>query len=202
MSCPAPLDAAVLTDYWLGELAGAEEGALEEHLFACDACGSRLRELAALLDGVRRLAGEGLLRLVVTPGFVQRAAGRGRRVREYALAPGASVQCTVAADDDLLISRLAADLRGAARIDASLRDAAGTEWLRLVDLPVREGATEVLYQESMAFAKAAASQTMVVCLLGIDADGRETVLGDYTFHHTRTLPGPGLLLGDPGPPGR
>jgi anti-sigma factor RsiW len=49
MSCANPVDVAVLTDYWLAALAKSEEEAVEEHLFGCDACGERLREVMRLL---------------------------------------------------------------------------------------------------------------------------------------------------------
>jgi hypothetical protein len=74
MSCPNPIDAAVLADYWLGALAGREEEAVEEHLLVCDQCGARLREVIALAEGVRKLAREGSLRMVVSDAFVRRAA--------------------------------------------------------------------------------------------------------------------------------
>ena len=31
---------------------------------------------------------------------------------------------------------------------------------------------------------------MIARLLAVDADGAERLLGEYTFHHTRTIPGP------------
>ena len=78
-----------------------------------------------------------------------------------------------------------------ARLDLAFCDAQGVEQRRLPDIPVRAGAPSVLYQESMAFAKAAPDNTMIVRLLGIDDGGREHLVGEYTFHHTRSLPGPG-----------
>ena len=53
MSCPNPIDAAILADYWLGALADREEEDVEEHLLGCDQCGARLREVIALAEGVR-----------------------------------------------------------------------------------------------------------------------------------------------------
>jgi hypothetical protein len=32
---------------------------------------------------------------------------------------------------------------------------------------------------------------MVARLLAVDEKGAESVVGEYTFNHTRTLPGPG-----------
>ena len=31
---------------------------------------------------------------------------------------------------------------------------------------------------------------MIARLLAVGADGGERLLGEYTFHHTRTIPGP------------
>jgi hypothetical protein len=188
-SCP--IDAARLADYWLGALPDAEEAGVEEHLLGCDRCGARLREVIALADAIGRLAREGSLRMVVSDGFLQRAREEGLRVREYAPAPGGSVQCTVTADDDLLVGRLAADLSGVARVDLCFCDESGVEQVRLPDIPVGAGAGSVIFQESITFAKAAPSYTTVARLVTVDEGGHERLLGEYTFNHTRSLPGPG-----------
>jgi hypothetical protein len=191
VNCSNPTDAAVLADYWLGVLPEPEEAVVEEHLLGCDACGERLREVMALAEGVRNLAREGALRMVVSVAFVKRAAEEGLRVREYAPPPGGGVQCTVTAEDNFLIGRLAANLSGAKRVDLCICDGSGVEQLRLADIPVRSGASGVLYQESITFAKAAPSNKMIARLVSLDETGGERLLGEYTFDHTRTLPGPG-----------
>ena len=155
VNCSNPIDAAVLADYWLAALASSEEEAVEEHLLDCDRCGARLREVIALAEGVRNLAREGSLRMVVSDAFLKRAAEEGLRVREYAPPPGGGVQCTVTAEDDILIGRLAANLSGAKRVDLCICDERGVEQLRLPDIPVHSGAGSVAYQESITFAKAA-----------------------------------------------
>jgi hypothetical protein len=190
-NCSSPIDAAVLADYWLGVLAEAEEEAVEEHLLVCDLCGDRLREVIAMAEGVRNLAREGCLRMIVSDTFLQRAAEEGLRVREYAPPPGGSVQCTVTAEDDILIGRLAANLRGAKRVDLSICDEHGVEQLRLPDIPVHSGASSVAYQESIAFLKAAPTSKLIMRLVTLDEAGSEHLLGEYTFNHTRSLPGPG-----------
>ena len=116
---------AVLADYWLALLAPPEEEAVEEHLLGCDQCGERLREVIALAEGVAQLAREGCLRMIVSDTYLKRAAEKGLRVREYAPPPGGSVQCTVTAEDDLLIGRLAANLSGAKQVDLSICNASG-----------------------------------------------------------------------------
>jgi len=188
--CRTPIDEAMLVDYWLATLPSDVEETVDEHLLACDACGDRLRDIIVLADALRELARSGSLRVVVTDDLVGLAIGEGRRVRQYAPPPGGDVQCTVSADDDLLIARLTADLRGAGRVDVSFCDAQGVERQRLVDVPVREDAGAVIYQEGIGFAKTSPSISMITRLLAVAPDGTERLLGAYAFHHTRTIPGP------------
>ena len=178
----------MLADYWLGALEGPEEEAAEEHLFACDRCGARLREVIALAEGIRKLAREGTLQMVVSDAFLRRAAEEGLRIREYAPPAGGSVQCTVTAEDDLLIGRLAANLSGAARIDLCLCDERGVEEARLPDIPVQSGSGSIAFQEPIDLAKAWPTHTMIARLVAVDQAGGESLLGEYTFNHTRTLP--------------
>ncbi|MBZ5699508.1 MAG: hypothetical protein LAN18_13285 [Acidobacteriia bacterium] len=191
MICSTPIDAAVLADYWTAALAKPEEEAIEEHLFNCDQCGERLREVIALAEGVRNLAREGSLRMVVSDAFLKRAAEEGLRIREYAPPAGGGVQCTVTAEDDILIGRLAANLSGAKRVDLCICDELGVEQLRLPDIPVQSGASNVAYQESITFAKAMPTSKIIARLVTFDEAGGERLLGEYTFNHTRSLPGPG-----------
>jgi len=189
-SCSDPIDAAVLADYWRAALPSAEEEAVELHLLECDRCGDRLRETMALAEALRRLAREGNLRMVVSDAFLERAAADGVRVREYTVPPGGSVQCTVTADDDLLIGRLVADLSEAGRVDLCFCDARGVEQGRLPDIPHNPTSDSVVFQESITAMKAAPTFTMIARLVGVDEAGGERVLGEYTFNHSRSLPGP------------
>jgi len=191
MSCASPIDLVVLTDYWLAALAKSEEEAVEEHLLGCDGCGGRLREVIALAEAVRNLAREGSLLMVVSDSFVKRVAEEGLRVREYAPPLGGSIACTVTAEDDFLIGRLTANLSGAKRVDLCFCDERGVERLRLRDIPFHSGAGSVAFQQSITYAKAAPSETMIARLLTFDGAGGERLLGEYTFNHTRSLPGPG-----------
>jgi hypothetical protein len=191
VNCSNPIDGAVLADYWLAVLAGPEEQAVEEHLLGCDRCGARLRETIALAEGIRSVAREGSLRMVVSDVFLKRAAEAGLRVREYAPSPGGSVQCTVTAEDDILVGRLAANLSGVKRVDLRICDERGIELLRLPDIPVNPGAVSVAYQESITFAKAAPTSKAIMRLVAFDEASGERLLGEYTFNHTRFLPGPG-----------
>jgi len=191
MSGEIHLDAGALTEYWLGTLPKLEEELIEEHLFACGECGSGLEEVIALAEGVSRIARGGALMTVVSERFLQHAAGEGLRVRQYSPPAGGSVACTVTAQDDLLVGRLTANLLGAKQVDLSLCAPTGEEQFRLRDIPFDASADSVLWQQSITFAKAAPTSTMVARLIQVDEAGGEKLLGEYTFNHTRTLPGPG-----------
>jgi len=181
--CASPIDAAVLADYWLAALSPAEEESVEEHLLGCDECGSRLRELIALGEGIRTLARRGVLRVIISESFLKCAAREGLRVRQYAPPAGGSVNCTVTPEDDLLIGRLAVDLTSAGRVDLCLCDAAGTEQRRLRDVPVNAAQREVIFNEPIELARAAPANVLVVKLVAVEEPG-ERVLGQYTFNHT------------------
>ena len=186
--CSEPIDAAVLADYWLGLLAEQEEQLVEEHLLGCDHCGERLREMMALSKGIREIASKGALRMIVSDEFLHRAAKQGARVREYAPPNGGQVECTVTAEDDILIGRLAVNLSGAKRVDLSLCDVNGVEMSRLEDIPINPKIGNVVYHESIDHLRALPTSVMVARLIDVGDDLEERTLGVYTFNHTRTLP--------------
>ena len=190
IGCAQPLSAGLLMDYWLGALPAADEDSVEQHLMVCDECGDRLRDVIALADSLRMLARSGSLQVIISDQLLEQAAATGQRIREYAVRQNESIQCTVAADDDLLVARLAVDVSAASRIDLSWCDSGGVERQRMADIPVRADAGSVLCQQSIVWAKASPTSTMTARLLAVDEHGGEQLLGEYTFHHTRTIPGP------------
>ena len=90
-----------LLAWWLDELEEEEAHEIEAHLFECDDCGSRLRELLRLGAAVRRALLEGHVAGAVSARFIDRLREDGLNIREYHLEAGGSVACTVAPDDDL-----------------------------------------------------------------------------------------------------
>jgi hypothetical protein len=189
MTCAHPIDAALLADYWLAVLSKSEEESIEEHLFDCGECSARLAEVVALAANVRSLARDANLLMTVSDEFLRRSAESGLRIRQYAPPAGGSVQCTISADDDMLIGRLAADLAGQKQIDLALCNQDGVEYARIADLPFLPRPSEVLFQQPIQF-EGAPSQTMIARLLGRDESGDERLVAEYTFIHTRTIPGP------------
>ena len=190
MNCAHPIDAGLIADYWLAALPLVEEESVEGHLFACGECTASLVGVVALAEGVRALARDANLLMTLSDEFVQRSVATGLRVRQYAPPAGGSVQCTVTLDDDMLIGRLAADLAGQKQIDLALCNQDGVEFVRLADVPFSSRPSEVLFQQPIQFAKGAPSQTMIARLIGRDESNAEHLLGEYTFIHARTIPGP------------
>ena len=185
--CAAPIDWAVLAGYWLGELPAPDEAPLEEHLFGCAHCSGRLETIAAIATGVRAAVRAGVVSLIVSHEFVEAMKKAGLRVREYNVAAGGSVNCTMHADDDVVVARVRAPLAGATRIDAiqqawigDVEVAAG----RLVDVPFDPAAGEVVYiPVAPARLKSMPAHTARMQLVAV-GDAGDTPLGEYTFRHT------------------
>ena len=132
--CSSPLTDAQVLAWWSGELAAPDARVVERHLLSCGSCSARAELAGALAEGIRGLVREGRLPVVVDPIVLERLRGEGRRIREYRVAPGGSVQCTVAPEDDVVLSRLAVDLESVTRVDLVRRSGDGPEQ-RLADLP-------------------------------------------------------------------
>lgn len=174
-----------LIAYWLGELPSAEEAPLEEHLFACAACSARLEELAALAAGIRATVREGRVAAVISVAFLETLKRQGLRIREYRVAPGGRVDCTLRADEDAVVSRMQAPLAGVKRVDALRRIEVGGEVVesRLEDVPFDPAAGEVLNLPSAAGLRKMPAHLHRVRLVAVDEAG-ERALGEYTFAHT------------------
>ena len=176
------IDFERLVAWWLGE---AEDEQLEEHCFACAQCAGRLEWLAALSDGVRAAVQGGRVGLFVSGRFVEALAQAGMRLREYRLDPGGSVNCTIRADEDAVVSRIRAPLAGVKRVDALRRVSVGAveePEERVADVPFDPAAGEVLFVPTASRLKSMPSHTMKVRLVAVDEAG-ERLLGDYTFLH-------------------
>lgn len=171
---------AALIDYWFGE---RDDEALEEHFLGCAQCSARLDELAALGAGIRAAFLRGALHVVLPHGFVERIRREGLRLREYRVPAGGSVNCTIVADDDFVVSRLQAPLAGVERLDLVMLGPAGEARETLEDVPFDPAAGEVLVLPSAAALKARTAFTERWRLVAVGAGGARP-LGEYTFHHT------------------
>ena len=186
MICERPLPFETLTAWWLGELRETEAEAVEEHLFSCAHCARRGEELAALAAGVRTAVRSGAVGLAVSAPFVERLKEAGLRLREYRLAAGETVNCTLRADEDAVVSRLRAPVAGVTRLDVLQRlEVGGVEApeVRVEDVPFDPEAGEVLFVPTPAWLKQMPAHTFRVRLVAVGAGG-EAAIGEYSFVHT------------------
>ena len=180
-----PLDQ--LLAHWLGELDEAEDARVGEHLMGCGDCNDKALWVAQLSASMPALVREGQFQATVSPEFVQRAIEAGLRTREYCLSPGGSVNCTIAPEDDLLITRLEVTLPGSERVDLLMLDEQGNAFQRFADIPYDPAAKEVLLASRVADIKAM-PETRFSMRLVVPAASGERTIGNYSFHH-RPWPG-------------
>jgi hypothetical protein len=178
------LDFEKLTAWWLGDPADAEQ--VEEHLFACARCAAQLEWLAALSEGLRAAVRAGAFGMAVSAPFVEAMKRAGMRLREYRADAGATVSCTMRADEDAVVSRLRAPLAGAQRLDVLQRlELGGVQHpeVRLAEVPFDPASGELLILQPSAQLKKMPKHTMRVRLVAVEEKG-ERVVGEYTFAHT------------------
>ena len=183
LRCADPIPLPTLLEYWLGELDEARELAIDEHLLGCAHCTANLQALADIGDGIRMAVGAGDVNTVVTGPFVERLAARGLRLRQYRVPHNGSVHCTVAPDDDLLITRLVAPLDDVEHLDIERLTEDGVAVERVRDVPFDASAGEVLFTPRIARIRALPRTTVRFRLVSTDAAG-DRIVGDYTLYHT------------------
>lgn len=175
-----------LAAYWLG---GADD-ALEEHVFACEACTTDLERIAALGAAIRAQARGGDMRGTATPELLERLAGEGVRVRRYALGPGEVVHCSAGPQDDLVAVALGVppEAQRASRLDLLFRCAALGIDRRAEDVPIAaDGA--IHWVEPGASLAPLPAHVLRVRLVAVDDARGERELAAYTFDHTPESPG-------------
>jgi hypothetical protein len=183
--CANPMEFEALVAYWLGELPEPAEAPIEEHFFGCACCAWRFGELVAVAFGIRAAVRNGAVRAVITQPFLEHMQRQGMRIREYRLAPGECVACTIRADDDAVVGRMQVSLAGVKRVDAwesvDLGDGRVQEW-RVEDVPFDPDAGELLSLPSAAALRKLPAHTSRVRLVAMDEAGARP-LGEYTFAH-------------------
>ena len=170
-----------LLAYWLDELDEAAANAVEEHLFQCDECAARLRGLIQLGAAVRAEFLEGRVSMVVTAPFISRMQSNGARLREYALQPGGSVNCTIAPDDDYVVSHLQAPLEGVRQLDLVVDLPDGTRH-RAPHIPFDAATGEVTFIPPAAVVRKSGHATQRMELVAVE-NGADRLIGAYTFNH-------------------
>ncbi len=170
-----------LIRYWLGELAPEREAEVEEALFEDAAVARRLDAVARLDAGVRAVVAAGKLQSGLTVSAVRSLVEAGLDVRTYVVDAGATVPCTIALED-LVVIRLRGGLEGAERVDVVMHgtfEGMPPASERYEDLPIDRSAGEVVlvYPGDRIRALPRSHFRYVVT-----SGGRQ--LGEYALDHT------------------
>jgi hypothetical protein len=171
-----------LADYWTADVSTADVEQIEAHVFACAACARLLAEADLLRRSIGGLVTCGGFQAFVNDALVNQLARDGVRVRSYSIDAGGAVQCAVWSDDEVMVTRLRGDFRGVTSLDAVFRLATGEEWGHATDVPVRDGATELVLALPAAVVRNAPE---VLMQLTLRASGSEdgAIVAEYTFDH-------------------
>lgn len=186
-ACADPVPLAELIAYERGELSGAAQDQVEEHMFVCAACAERLASVEAIARGIAALVASGAVSTGATAAAVRAAADRGVEVRSYRLAPGDVVPCTCAPSDAYVAVRFDVDLAPGEHADLEVATtilASGDVIDRRqedVAVDYDAGAITLLYAGDTIRAAPRSRWEMHVRVRG---DAGERVLGPYTLDHT------------------
>lgn len=139
MSGPHPVSFETLVALWAGELPEDEASAVEEHLFACDACAAAQDRFAPLASALREF-----IPPVISAAHRDRLAASGVRIRFTPCAADAEATAAFAPDVDLLVHGLRGDLSRAERVDVEMIAPDGTVARGFDAVPFDRAAGEVL----------------------------------------------------------
>jgi len=185
--CQARIPDATLLDYWARDLAdGDETERVEEHLFACADCSSRLHQLAALGTGLATLVRQGRVSGIVSRALLNRMQRDGIHVRLYLLVPGETVPCAVFPGDDLVVAALRAEFSGVAAVTLSVTGPGDSPNGEIDDVPVSGPAGEVLWATPAAVVRQMPSMRLELTLATAGAPHAE--LGRYVLEHSASTP--------------
>lgn len=182
MSAAVHIDTARLLDYYLG---GPDPGddAIEEHLFDCAVCSAVVDGMHRLADAVVGLVRAGELSSGGTTALLNRMSRDRLNVRHYAIEPGETVACTVAADDDFMAGRFALPQGAFSRIDLRVLDAQGQELFRMDDIVI-----DARQREAIVFIPARPVQHegsgVTHYVLAVPDEDGERELARYSMDHT------------------
>ena len=185
--CESPIRDTTLIDYWARDVAvGPDTDRIEEHLFACGECSTRLERLAALGPGLTTLVRQGRVSGIVSRALVNRMQRDGVRVRVYSLMPGETVPCAVFPGDDLIVTALRADFADVNAVTLSVTGPGDWPGRTMDDVPTPGSGGEVLWATPAAVVRQMPSMRLQLSLTSSDAARVE--LGRYVLDHSSLPP--------------
>lgn len=178
--CASPLSEDVLTEYWARELEDEREAAVEEHLFNCSDCGTRLKTLAAMGAGVVELARQGRLSGIISRALLNLLQSENVHVRLYTVSPGETIPCAIFPDDDMVVLSMRADLTDVDTVSLWVTGPDDMPLGEAVDVPIPPGSSEVLWATPGTVVRGMPSTRL---RLTLRAPERSEALGEYVLDH-------------------
>lgn len=163
MTCTSPIPWATLVDYWAHDLTPADADAVEEHVFACDACAAGYTRIGAIVGATRAM-----LMPAIDAAQLAALRGAGLVVVENAFRPAERREVVFPSGADLLIHRLGGlELAGAERVSLAVSV---------------ESTGELLFEDPYAPFDPARGEVLIACQRHFVAYPRDVRL-DVTVHH-------------------
>ena len=180
--CATPIADETMADYWAGGLAVQQADAIEEHIFSCAACATRLEAVAAMAGSIASLARQGRISGIISRGTLNRLQRDGVRVRVYSLSPGDVVPCAVFADDDLVVTSLRGNFTGVDAVTLSVTGSAPLSGVVLEDVPVTAAEGEILWAAPGSLIRQMPTSRVTLTLTAGRANGPK--ISEYVLDHT------------------
>jgi hypothetical protein len=158
--------------------AGEDDDETEEHVLSCGSCAEQLASLVRLGPAIAELVRAGRTGFVATRALVDRLEAERLISRRYALAPGSTLPCAVAADDIFSLITFEVDLTGATRVDLTRNET------RYLDVPFDPTSGRLYLVTPSEVIRRLPSGRLDFLI----RDGDRT-LGEYALDHTAFAPG-------------
>jgi hypothetical protein len=180
--CASAIADETMVDYWSGGLTVQQSDAIEEHIFSCAACATRLDAVAAMAGSITSLARQGRISGIISRGTLNRLQRDGVRLRIYSLAPGDVVPCAVFADDDLVVTALRGNFAGIDAVTLSVTGLAPLPDVVLEDVPVTAAEGELLWAAPGSLIRKMPTSRVTFTLTAGRASGPN--ISEYVLDHT------------------
>jgi len=182
MSC-VKTDTSVFVDYWCGELDTTAAEAFEEHLFACDDCGTQAERLLATATLVREGTALGKVApLILTRSAMERLQRDEVPVRHYRVGRGETVPCQATPDHFSLVHLSLDPPTPTTRVDLEIETARG-EIIRGEQVPINHLDGEISLAWPGDLVRAQPSGVLTITLTEV-AGSDKRLLGQYKLAHS------------------
>lgn len=182
VSCVTPIADETMVDYWSGGLPPQQSEAIEEHVFNCAACATRLEAVASMAASITSLARKGRVSGIISRATLNQLQRDGVRVRVYSLSPGDVVPCAVFPDDDLVVTSLRGDFAGVDAVSLSVTGSTPMSGVVLEDVPVSAAEGELLWATPGSVIRQMPTARVTLTVTAGRANGRR--ISEYVLDHT------------------